>query len=135
MSSDFDFTVTPWFLENVWVKPYFNTQQAGITSHKLGLLCWSRPQFEVSQVGPQVSILNRLKIKHLHWYFKLENLKNQVQIDRYFVDPVFVRSYFFTDEPLTIWTFLSSQSGEKSVQTSQRFTCKEVISYKIHTSI
>ena len=29
MSSDFNFTVTSWFLGNVRVKPYFNTQWYG----------------------------------------------------------------------------------------------------------
>ena len=29
MSSDFNFTVTSWFLENIPIKPYFNTQCSG----------------------------------------------------------------------------------------------------------
>ena len=54
----------------------------------------------------------------------------------------FVRSYFFTNEPLTIWTLFSSlfdwfhskpvKMWGKKCSTGQRFICTEVTSYKIH---
>ena len=57
----------------------------------------------------------------------------------------FVRSYFFTNKTLGIWTYLSSLLGGfavapaqklwKKCLTAQSFIRKEVTSYKIHTLV
>ena len=69
MSSDFNFTVTSWFLENVRKKPYFNKQWGGgqiVMCWAVILICQPRP------TGPPGSDRTALEFADGRVSFKME---------------------------------------------------------------
>ena len=94
MSSDFDFNVASWFLGNVRVKIYFNTELAGGSLPPSGsdspfwsLCCWCVLRFQIEKVSItafiEFTLIYQMVVIILYvWFFwnELEILRNILSI-------------------------------------------------------
>ena len=84
-------------------------------------------------------LISKLDIKYIHSHFTWQDQRQGWKSGRGWGSMLskvcmdFVRSYFFTNDPLSSWTLLSSKLDRGLLRGS--FICKEVTSYKIHTLV